>query len=71
MSKIFTETSGPLFRLVERDKGVAVILVDNSGEPIAGGLVCQFTADGRLKLISGIAPELGLQLDRSGKILVI
>jgi hypothetical protein len=49
---------------------IDVRVVDAAGRPIAGGILVSFLPSGRIRLETGVDPDLGFELDVDGAIQV-
>jgi hypothetical protein len=72
-NKIFDPTASikkgeRLFRLVEGEGGVCVVLVDRDGNRIPAGFVMKLKDNGSVRLMRGVNSNFGLQLDEKGQI---
>jgi hypothetical protein len=72
-NKIFDPTASMkkgerIFRLVEGEEGVCVVLVDRDGNRIPAGFVMKLKDNGSVKFMHGVNSNFGLQLDEKGQI---
>lgn len=58
-------------KLAQERDSVALVAVDENGEPLPRGYIARLLPDGRLVLDSNIDPALGLKLDDKGHIVTL
>lgn len=70
--KIFEPNEKPekrvLLKLVPYGTSVALVAVDEDGQPSQGGYILEITKDGKLSRFAGVNPRLGLSLDTNTRI---